>query len=508
MNLRVRNGKYVSRCTYKQHTSEFATKYDNYSDDLPIDKYFKLLDDVITECLRVSKLTFFNIQMITGNKIPLLQILGKYAEYVKDIIIWDKLNGIPAMRDGVLNSQFEFIIIFDSEKPYNRMFDNANFDVSEFSTGNISSILMVDELPDVNEAIIGMAYHLIKGNKDYVSATYSIYKDKYGAKKWIVVGAGLNNAYKSIEKLGNYLYAVRYDNIDYNYGREYYEEVKAAGCTSIKTGKYLGRNLDWYYDNTVEFVVQTPASDGRHAVVGVTATYNDLTKEVIESGEYNAKYKFLPFCIVDGMNDTGLAVSVNITPLENYMVPTTGTHPEITDINHQMCASMIPRWILDNYSVDKVNEAFNELHDHYNIYVSKKFREAHYEPQYLINGDYWYFKDNELHKLSSSDVSVGNNVIMTNFRLHDINYTEDNAHPIYDIADHTEDETHSPSSLGITAHGSGLERFNLANAREWNISLSIGYAKFLPEKETLPDFIVEAQKALAEAKKHRAAKDS
>lgn len=127
MNLRVRNGKYVSRCTYKQHTSEFATKYDNYSDDLPIDKYFKLLDDVITECLRVSKLTFFNIQMITGNKIPLLQILGKYAEYVKDIIIWDKLNGIPAMRDGVLNSQFEFIIIFDSEKPYNRMFDNANF---------------------------------------------------------------------------------------------------------------------------------------------------------------------------------------------------------------------------------------------------------------------------------------------------------------------------------------------------------------------------------------------
>lgn len=53
-----------------------------------------------------------------------------------------------------------------------------------------------------------------------------------------------------------------------------------------------------------------------------------------------------------------------------------------------------------------------------------------------------------------------------------------------------------------------LERFNYENEREWNVSLSIGYAKFLPEKETLPDFIVEAQKALAEAKKHRAAKDS
>lgn len=127
MNLRVRNGKYVSRCTYKQHTSEFSTKYNNYSDDLSMDEYFNLLDDVITECLRVSRLTFFNIQMITGNKIALLQILGKYAEYIKDIIIWDKLNGIPAMHDGVLNSQFEFIIIFDSEKPYNRMFDSANF---------------------------------------------------------------------------------------------------------------------------------------------------------------------------------------------------------------------------------------------------------------------------------------------------------------------------------------------------------------------------------------------
>ncbi len=128
MNLRVRDGKYISRSPMQTNYNEFSKKYDNYGDDLTMEEYFNFLDSVIEKLLKLCKITFFNIQMITGNKIALMQILGKYADSIKDIIIWDKCTAQPAMHENILNSQFEFIIVFDSEKPYNRAFDYSNFD--------------------------------------------------------------------------------------------------------------------------------------------------------------------------------------------------------------------------------------------------------------------------------------------------------------------------------------------------------------------------------------------
>ena len=127
MNLRIRDGKYVSRSPQGTNFDEFSKKYENYNDDLPMQEYCEFLDSVIGKLLKICKLTFFNIQAITGNKVALFQVLGKYAENLKDVIIWDKTYAQPAMHDNILNSQFEFIFIFDSEKPYNRAFDFANF---------------------------------------------------------------------------------------------------------------------------------------------------------------------------------------------------------------------------------------------------------------------------------------------------------------------------------------------------------------------------------------------
>lgn len=135
MNLRIMNGKYVSRCNNKNHKNEFSTKYQNYTDDLPMDEYFEFQDEFINKALQVSDLMFYNIQMITGNKVALLQLLGKYAEKIKEIIIWNKEYGQPAMQVGVLNSQYEFIIVFQNSKPYNRSFDTA-----QFGRGTLSNV--------------------------------------------------------------------------------------------------------------------------------------------------------------------------------------------------------------------------------------------------------------------------------------------------------------------------------------------------------------------------------
>lgn len=127
MNLRVHSGKYMSRWGWKGNVGHFSHKYKNYKDDLPMDKYFEFQDEFISKALQVTDLLFYNIQMITGNKVALFQLLGKYADKIKEVIIWNKCHGQPAMQTGVLNSQYEFIIVFQNSKPYNRSFDYSGF---------------------------------------------------------------------------------------------------------------------------------------------------------------------------------------------------------------------------------------------------------------------------------------------------------------------------------------------------------------------------------------------
>ena len=78
MNLRIRNGKYCSR----QVVKEFSTKYANFSDNLPIDEFYELHSTVLRELLRVSKIVFYNIQIVTGSKRAFFKIIGEFSDSV------------------------------------------------------------------------------------------------------------------------------------------------------------------------------------------------------------------------------------------------------------------------------------------------------------------------------------------------------------------------------------------------------------------------------------------
>ena len=123
MNLRIRNGKYCSR----QIVKEISTKYEGYDDNLPMADYFEFSKSVVTELLRVSDLVFYNVQFLTGNKPALFKLLGEFHEKVKEFIVWDKVNAEPAIGEGVLNSRFEAIIVFQNSAPESRKFDTAQF---------------------------------------------------------------------------------------------------------------------------------------------------------------------------------------------------------------------------------------------------------------------------------------------------------------------------------------------------------------------------------------------
>lgn len=96
-------------------------------------EYYEWQSNCIEKMIRVSKLTFYNIQMIAGNKDALFLLMGKFYKNIKEVIIWDKIYSEPAMSPNVMNSQFEFIIVFGPDNK--RKFDKCNF--SRGTLGNV-----------------------------------------------------------------------------------------------------------------------------------------------------------------------------------------------------------------------------------------------------------------------------------------------------------------------------------------------------------------------------------
>lgn len=131
MNLRIRNGKYCSR----QIVKEISTKYQSFDDNLSMEDYFEFNKNVLTECLRVSDLVFYNVQFLTGNKPALFRLMGEFHTKMKEFIVWDKINAQPAIGNGVMNSQFEVILVLQNSKPESRAFES-----SQFARGTLSNL--------------------------------------------------------------------------------------------------------------------------------------------------------------------------------------------------------------------------------------------------------------------------------------------------------------------------------------------------------------------------------
>ena len=125
MNLRVRDGKYCSR---QVGVGELSDKYNNYSDNMPLDEYYQFSVNVISELIRISKLVFWNVQIVTGNKPAVYKYVGFFADHLKESIIWDKCNAEPSISNGCLNSEFEHIFVFAKGKEaITRSFSQAQY---------------------------------------------------------------------------------------------------------------------------------------------------------------------------------------------------------------------------------------------------------------------------------------------------------------------------------------------------------------------------------------------
>lgn len=85
-------------------------KYTFYEDKLT--DYYEFLDNIVRESLRVAKkYAFLNIQATYYNSSDVYRLIGKYADDIKQIIIWEKTNPMPAQGFNITNS-YEYIIVF------------------------------------------------------------------------------------------------------------------------------------------------------------------------------------------------------------------------------------------------------------------------------------------------------------------------------------------------------------------------------------------------------------
>ncbi len=147
MRTRIRNGQYTTR----EKSEHFSKKYKHFDDALPINDFYEFHRSVLTELLRVSKIVCYNFQIVTGSKEAFFKIIGDFNKDIKDIIIWDKGSGQPAMHGMVLNSCYEMVLILEDDKRAGRAIQNGKFKRGEMN--NILRIGRGKKVSDVHGAI-------------------------------------------------------------------------------------------------------------------------------------------------------------------------------------------------------------------------------------------------------------------------------------------------------------------------------------------------------------------
>ena len=125
LNLRVTlDRKFIPRQIVAK---EFSTKYLSYPDALQPSEYFDLLNDVLSQSLNIANAACLNLAGATGSKWAIAKLMGEHADRFKEMAIWDKGHGQPAMKELTMNIVAELVLIFENTDPRTRQYNSGNF---------------------------------------------------------------------------------------------------------------------------------------------------------------------------------------------------------------------------------------------------------------------------------------------------------------------------------------------------------------------------------------------
>lgn len=145
---------------------------------------------------------------------------------------------------------------------------------------------------------------------------------------------------------------VNWDPKDYNFtdGNQHYmdyyveaEKKLAGGCSSWRNGNFHGRNLDWNQANFGCLIIRMPKGNGvTHASVATLNGSSTVTQDFIKAGVLSEEQKkYLPCVVVDGINDAGVAININIVPHDP-------ANAIIGNTEGNLSSQCVVRYVLDN----------------------------------------------------------------------------------------------------------------------------------------------------------------
>lgn len=190
----------------------------------------------------------------------------------------------------------------------------------------------------------------------------------------------------------------------------YYHQADVGGaCSSVRNGNTFARNFDFPYDNRAEFVVRMVAGAGRFASVGVSNVGTNLTEEIVTSGKQSRFFKCLPGATVDGINENGVAVNINL-------VCTNGTERTAWHGNEINAIGAV-RWVLDHAT--SAGMAASNLAA--KVYIPDALISKGYSAHFMVVDEYqtWIVEDGVARDYTAKTK------VLTNFRVFDMDTVDD-----------------------------------------------------------------------------------
>lgn len=85
---------------------------DDYDDNQSEDDYLSLLNCFTRNAIACSDYVFVNIQVLAGNKRAFVRYWSEFVDEFADVAIWDKQHAAPQQAQRVMDSRFEFVLVF------------------------------------------------------------------------------------------------------------------------------------------------------------------------------------------------------------------------------------------------------------------------------------------------------------------------------------------------------------------------------------------------------------
>ena len=108
----------VSKMSKKAQAMHNGHAYENYADDLSDEDYSGFLGKLLTNALEHSDDAMFNIGILKGSKVGIIEMLHVFQDKFCDILIWNKSQSMPLgfpSHAGVVGHRCELIFCFNHD---------------------------------------------------------------------------------------------------------------------------------------------------------------------------------------------------------------------------------------------------------------------------------------------------------------------------------------------------------------------------------------------------------